>query len=245
MCLIALFFRMVDDSPLVIGANREEEYARGGEPPQILNGGACRIVAGRDPVAGGTWFGVNEHGLVAAVTNRRRSQIPPQPRSRGLLTRELLDCSSVREATTRAADELQSGRYAGCNLLLADREHATVLHHGEWLQVIPLPVGVHVITSAGDVNSIADPRIAHAHEWLYRRPYASAADCLAALRRLCASTVPPPMCLRGHTRGTVSSTLLALPGSLPRGILLHAQGAPDETPYDDLSHLLNHETPSA
>src|SRR5262245_10899068 len=108
VCLIALFFRMIDDSPLVIGANREEEYARGGEAPQGWTG-SSRVVAGRDPVAGGTWFGVNEHGLVAAVTNRRRSQLPAQPRSRGLLTRELLDCSSVGEATKRAADELQSG----------------------------------------------------------------------------------------------------------------------------------------
>src|SRR5262245_8294381 len=176
MCLIALFFRMVDDSPLVIGANREEDYARGGEPPQVWNG-SSRVVAGRDPMAGGTWFGVNEHGLVAAVTNRRRSQLPTQPRSRGLLTRELLDCSSVGEATKRAADELQSGRYAGCNLLLADQEQVTVLHHGEWLRVNPLPVGVHVITSAGDVNSTADPRIAHALEWLYKRHYGSAGDC--------------------------------------------------------------------
>src|SRR5215813_3419785 len=103
MCLIALFFRVVDDAPLVIGANREEEYARGGEPPQVWSG-TCRVVAGRDPVAGGTWFGVNEHGLVAAVTNRRRSPLPEAPRSRGLLTRALLDFSSVKDATAKAVD---------------------------------------------------------------------------------------------------------------------------------------------
>src|SRR3954453_5320422 len=62
MCLLALFFRMVEDAPLVAGANREEAYARGGSPPQILDG-PCRAVAGLDPLAGGTWFGVNEHGV--------------------------------------------------------------------------------------------------------------------------------------------------------------------------------------
>ena len=33
MCLLALFYRVVDDAPVVAGANREELYARGGEPP--------------------------------------------------------------------------------------------------------------------------------------------------------------------------------------------------------------------
>ena len=69
MCLLALFFRAVDDAPLVVGANREEVYARPGEPPRILQG-ASRAVAGVDPAAGGTWLGLNEHGLLAAVTNR-------------------------------------------------------------------------------------------------------------------------------------------------------------------------------
>src|SRR5712691_2028599 len=35
MCLLALFFRAVEDAPLVVGANREEMYARPGEPPRI------------------------------------------------------------------------------------------------------------------------------------------------------------------------------------------------------------------
>src|SRR5207253_2764050 len=41
MCLLALFYRVVEDAPLVVGANREEAYARGGEPPRILDG-VCR-----------------------------------------------------------------------------------------------------------------------------------------------------------------------------------------------------------
>ena len=243
MCLLALFFRVVEDSPLVAGANREEAYERGGEPPRILEG-PIRAVSGLDPSAGGTWFGVNEHGLVAAVTNRRRSPLPEEPRSRGLLTRDLLDCSSVKQATLKAVDELQSGKYAGCNLLLADRDQVTAIHFGAWLQVIPLPVGIHVMTSAGDVNSTADPRIAQAREWLLEREPTSAADCLKTLRKLCAFTGEPPMCLRGPHRGTVSSTLLALACPLSRSTMLHAQGAPDKTPYKEISPLLRDIFPS-
>ena len=34
MCLLALFFRVVEDAAVVAGANREEHYQRGGEPPR-------------------------------------------------------------------------------------------------------------------------------------------------------------------------------------------------------------------
>ena len=30
MCLLALFYRVIEDAPIVAGANREEAYARGG-----------------------------------------------------------------------------------------------------------------------------------------------------------------------------------------------------------------------
>ena len=83
MCLLALFFRVAEDAAVVVGANREEAYARGGTPPQVLEG-PPRAVAGLDPTAGGTWLGVNGHGLLVAVTNRPKSEAPAQPRSRGL-----------------------------------------------------------------------------------------------------------------------------------------------------------------
>src|SRR3954447_20357315 len=89
MCLLALFYRAVGDAPVVVGANREEFYARGGLPPRLL-GGRPAVLAGLDPAAGGTWLGVNEHGLLVALTNRPKSAVPPRPRSRGLLVRDLL-----------------------------------------------------------------------------------------------------------------------------------------------------------
>src|SRR5208283_5304222 len=97
MCLLALFFRVVEDAPVVVGANREEEYARGGEPPQVLPG-PPNAVGGRDPRSGGTWLGVNERGVLVAVTNRLKSEPPSQPRSRGLLARDLLGCDTATAA---------------------------------------------------------------------------------------------------------------------------------------------------
>jgi uncharacterized protein with NRDE domain len=238
MCLLALFFRVVEDSAVVVGANREELYARGGGPPQILDG-PTRTFAGVDPVAGGTWFGVNARGLFAAVTNRPKSSVAAQPPSRGLLVRQLLGCAGTTAAVAQAARELGTNGYAGCNILLADQGNAVVIHAGDWLRIRPLPPGLHVLT-ASDVNDASDRRLGHALWWLEQRRYRSSEDCLGALKQLCAQVGngDPPICLRGPDRGTVSSSLVALHAALKKSRYLHAQGPPDRTPYRDYSNRL-------
>jgi hypothetical protein len=243
MCLLVVFFRAVEDAPLVVGANREELYSRPGTPPQVLPG-PPPAVAGLDPQAGGTWLGVNEEGVLAAVTNRPKDDPPARPRSRGLLVRDLLGCASAAEAVELAKRELESGRYAGCNVVCADRERAVVLHFGDWLNVQPLPPGLHVLSNR-DVNALSDPRLAYAAWWLGQYEFACAADCLEALKQLCGQRGDgvPPMCLAGPDHGTVSSSLIALRPSLRDSTYWHAQGPPDRTPYEDYSHLLREIAP--
>lgn len=244
MCLLALFYRVVEDAPLVVGANREELYARGGEAPQRTTATgpsrSCHALAGIDPVAGGTWLGVNEHGVLIAVTNRRKTRPPERPRSRGLLARELLAFASAGGATERAARELARNAYDGCNILCADGRGATVLQAGDWLRVRPLPPGLHVLTN-GDVNDPLDRRLGYVMGRLGKGHYQAAAECLSALREVCGDpgSEGPPVCLRAADRGTVSSTLLALRPPPACSTLLHAQGPPDVTPYVDLSGALN------
>jgi uncharacterized protein with NRDE domain len=238
MCLLALFFRVVEDAPVVLGANREELYARGGEPPRLI-GEKPRILAGIDPAAGGTWLGVNEYGVVVAVTNRPKSVMPERPRSRGLLVRDLLTAPAAAVAVERATKELNTQRYAGCNLLCADADAAVVLHGGDWLRVRPLPPGIHVFTSH-DVNDLSDRRTGHALWWLSQKAYTQAAECVEALQELCAQpgNEDPPICLHGEKGGTVSSTILALSTTPARSLYFHAQGPPDQTPFADLSPLV-------
>ena len=238
MCLLALFYRVVEDAPVVAGANREEYYQRGGEPPRILDG-AARAVAGIDPVAGGTWFGVNEHGVLVAVTNRRKSHLPTEVHSRGRLVCSLLGMSSAAEAVDRGVKEVEQDRYAGCNIVCADEERAVVIQAGDWLRVRNLPPGLHVLTN-GDLNDATDRRLAHVAHWLRQFPYRIADDCIKALKEICAQHEPdaPPVCFRLAERGTVSSSIVALRRPLDRSTYLHAQGPPDQTPYEDYSHLL-------
>lgn len=238
MCLLALFYRVVPGTPVVVGANREELYARGGEPPRLVNG-RPRFVAGLDSVAGGTWLGVNEYGVLVALTNRRKSDRPARPRSRGLLARDLLGCPSAAAAGRQAVRALDGNSYAGCNVLCVDSRDAIIVLAGDWLRVRPLPTGLHVLAN-GDVNDHGDRRVGHALNWLGRCSIQSAEDCLAALAELCGQTSPAdaPMCFRLSDRGTVSSTLVALSVPPSGSSYRHAQGSPDRTPYEDYSALL-------
>jgi uncharacterized protein with NRDE domain len=242
MCLLALLYRVVVDAPLVVGANREEYYQRGGSPPRRHPGPAPEApawVGGTDPLAGGTWLGVNAAGVLVAVTNRRKSRLPQPPRSRGLLARELLACPTAAQAAERAVRELEQDRYAGCNFLCADARDAVVVHAGDWLRVRPLPPGAHVLANR-DVNDENDRRVGYALGWLLQVRYHASAACIEALKALCPSHEPPaaPVCFREAERGTVSSSILALRPALAEGTYLHAQGPPDRTPYADYSHLL-------
>lgn len=236
MCLIALLYRVADDAPLLVGANREEFFDRPGEPPR-LHAEPVPWVGGFDPVGGGTWLGVNAHGLLVAVTNRHKDRVPSPRRSRGLLVRDLLRHADARIAIDDAATRLEAEPYDGCNVLVADARHAAVLHAGDRLDVRPLTPGIHVLAN-GDVNDPDDRRVRHVLAWLGERRPATAADGLAALRAVCAQTEPQPITLRLTTRGTVSSSLLALPADLGTGVYLHSQGPPDRTPYLDRGDLL-------
>jgi hypothetical protein len=244
MCILVLLYHVAEDAPVVAGANREEFYQRGGEPPRLLEGsspGGLRAVAGIDPVAGGTWFGVNSAGVLVAVTNRPKTRPPPQPRSRGLLVRDLLlEEPSATRAAERAARELGQGLFAGCNLLVADPRDAVVLHAGDWLRVQPLPPGIHVLTNR-DLNDRTDPRIAFAAAWLGAAPRQPAGAWVRTLQGLCSHDGPEPtaVCFRHETRGTVSSSIVALTRPSERSLYLHAPGPPDRTPYDDYSPLLH------
>src|SRR4051794_8734693 len=78
MCLLALFYRVVEDAPVVAGANREEFYRRGGEPPRLLDG-PSPPVAGLDPPPGGARLGVNEAGGLGDHHNPAESRVPDDP----------------------------------------------------------------------------------------------------------------------------------------------------------------------
>ena len=137
MCMMALLYRVARGTPILVAANREERFDRPTQYPKIQSG-LPRVVCGLDRQAGGTWLGVNQFGLFCAVANRRKAQVPAEPRSRGLLCRELLELRTAREAAVYAAKELATGAYAGANYVCADARCAAVVYGGNTIEVVDL-----------------------------------------------------------------------------------------------------------
>src|ERR1051325_1484422 len=76
MCTLVILRRPEHDWPVVIGANRDEMIDRPAKPPGRHWPGRAEIVAGIDLLAGGSWLGVNDWGVTAAVLNRHGSLGP-------------------------------------------------------------------------------------------------------------------------------------------------------------------------
>lgn len=214
MCLLGISFQNLPHRPLLVLANREEAYARPSTGPLLhpSHAGFAAWVGGVDLDAGGTWLGINAHGLLTAVTNRRRRAAPIQPRSRGLLCRSLLAHRSVAEGVNSAVEQLRNEPFAGCNLLIASRNEATVIEFGDDLGVTKLSAGLHVITNNA-LNDPNDARIARVRRALEvaapndPTAWSAAARSICTLRR---NENEPDIWLEGAERGTVSSTVLTL-----------------------------------
>jgi hypothetical protein len=240
MCLLAIQYRLVPESPILVAANREESYDRASSPPSILSG-KPRILCGSDQQAGGTWLGVNQHGLLVAACNRYKLATPITPTSRGILCRELLRAGSARQAVDMALEELSTGKYEGVNYVIADGESGWVVHGGDEQEVVELREGLSIVGNR-DVNDPRDERVKLARRLLTLQTLDSPVKFLAVASKVFARqpTAPgrPSMVIRGRSRGTVSSTLLSL-GQKPRdAIYQYAAGPPDKAKYEDFSPLL-------
>jgi len=240
MCVLALLYRVARNTPILVAANREERLDRPTQYPKIQSGHP-RVVCGVDREAGGTWLGVNQHGLVVAVCNRPKAGLPLEPRSRGLLCRELLNLRSARDAAQRAASELSTGAYAGANYVCADAHYAAVIHGGNTIEIVELKPGLHIVSN-GDVDDPHDERHEYVRRKLTLHTLDSSVTFLAVASRAFART-PDAAGRRGVVLsngdfGTVSSTLLSLPKRIQQSVYQYAPGPPSETPYDDLSALL-------
>ena len=240
MCLLAIQYRLVPESPILVAANREELYDRPSSPPSIQSG-KPRILSGVDQQSGGTWLGVNQHGLFVAACNRAKYNKPIVPRSRGALCRDLLRTHSAHQALNLGMEELLAQKYEGVNLVIADGESGWVIHGGDDPEAVELEEGLSIIANR-DVNDPRDERVKLARRLLTLQTLDSPVKFLAVASKVFARAPSPPgrpsMVIRGSERGTVSSTLLAL-GKKPRdAIYQFASGAPDETKYEDYSPLL-------
>jgi hypothetical protein len=129
MCTVVLLRRPGATWPLLLAANRDELQSRPWRPPARHWPERPDVVAGLDVQAGGSWLGVNDDGVVAAVLNRPGSLGPAAgKRSRGELVLEALDHADAAAAAAALAD-LDPDAYRPFNLLVADNRDAFWLRH--------------------------------------------------------------------------------------------------------------------
>jgi hypothetical protein len=238
VCLLLLHHRTRLDAPLVLLANRDEDFARAFDPPTLR--GPAGVLAPTDRRAGGTWVGVNRFGLVAAVTNRPRAPTaadgagaPSGARSRGRLVSDVLESPDTTQARRFLERHLRANAYEPLNLLVADRGSGFVLHRGpegvSWQDVTP---GVHVLTNLHDWDVAPVPT-----EGL-PRPGESLGTLVARLERLAGDRDTPlpgdhRICKSDGARGTVCSAVVAVPADPTQATLFRfANGPPDRTPFE-------------
>ena len=121
VCLLIALFGVVPDVPLLIAANRDEMYQRPADPITVLRATRPRILGGRDQLAGGTWLAVNEHGVVAGLTNQPTEARDPAKRSRGELPLAFAAYPDAKTAVTEVCARLDPAAYNPCWMLVGDR----------------------------------------------------------------------------------------------------------------------------
>jgi hypothetical protein len=240
MCMMAILYRVARNSPILVAANREEAWSRPTLYPKIQSG-TPRVVCGIDKQAGGTWLGVNQHGLFVTVTNRPKAGISQERRSRGLLCREMLACRSAREAADLAVSELSTGRYAGANYVCLDQKAGLVVYGGNRIEVVELQPGLHTLSN-GKLNDPHDQRHEFIHRMLTLHKLDSSVTFLAVASRAFARKPDAEgrrgVVLTGGECGTVSSTLVSLTKRIQQSVLQYCDGPPSDKHYQDLSALV-------
>jgi uncharacterized protein with NRDE domain len=220
MCTLILLRRPGHDWPVIVGANRDEMKARPWRAPARHWPDRPEVVAGLDEMAGGSWLGINDHGVVAGILNRHGSLGPAAgQRSRGELVLEALDHADAAAAAAALA-AIEPRAYRTFNLIVADSRDAFWLRHADEsgsapIDIHPIKEGLSLI-AAGDMDDPETPRLAR-----YRPRFLAAVvpdpergDWSAWEALLSEDGGGPERALRFDTDqgfATVSSALIAIP----------------------------------
>jgi len=249
MCSVIILIRPGHRWPVIVAANRDEMINRPARPPGRHWPDRHGIVAGLDVLGGGTWLGMNDHGVICGVLNRVNTLGPAHGlKSRGELPLLALDEDSA-EAAADSISRLDPHQYRPFNLFVVDR------HGGAWLRAFsldaegpcaqmiecaPLNAGLSMIT-AHDLNDTRSSRI---RRYLPRfrdapSPEPGENNWAAWLELLSDRSSEPGGGPRGAMTvvtdigfGTVSCSLMALPNpenAATQPIWLFAEGRPSET----------------
>lgn len=221
--------------PLIVAANRDEFYDRQGLPPRFEPSEEVAYVAPRDPRAGGTWFGLNESGIVVALTNRPAENPLPEAPSRGNLVRDLLGSVGSLSEVRGRVDDRKPGRFNPFVLLVLGPGGIQGLVHtpseeDRWFGHERGHFFLSNRTGFDYFEQDGEGRF----PWS-REESASTGALAARLRDFCRRhdglLGRPYLCGHGEEAGTLSSSVVVLDRSVGALLFDFAQGPPCEVPY--------------
>jgi uncharacterized protein with NRDE domain len=260
VCLLVVLSRTDPEHPLVVGANRDERLDRPAIAATVLSAEGPRVIGGRDLLAGGTWLAVNEHGVVAGLTNRPSpAGRDPSKRSRGELPLALAQHTTAADAVDEFVGRFAPSDFNSAWLMVGDRSSLFYVQLGdEDAPVVqPLAPGVHVLGN-GPLGA-PSPKTDQVLDRLAGIATLEPESVLGRVRAVVADhTVPPAVaeadtggrpkelaCACVHTAdyGTRSSALVQVPAA-GRPRLWVADGPPCTAPFASVDELWT-ESPAA
>lgn len=252
MCTLTLAWQVFPAAPVVVAANRDEATDRPSSSPAVRDddegGTGTRVLAPRDDRAGGTWIGVNEHGVFAGITNRWTDSELAGDRSRGLLVDDVLGAQTSADAVGILHDAVERNEYDGFYLTVADETNATVFGWDGALTETPLDPGVHVVVNVGvdddvdvptarqDVGVQQAENARRARSKLERRGDESVDEWLGRARSILGDH-EYGLCIHADGYGTRSSSLVIVRDD-ETVTYDYADGPPCETPFESVDHDL-------
>jgi uncharacterized protein with NRDE domain len=240
MCTLIVLYRCFADAELLVAANRDETLDRPAEPPALRSSNGRAVLAPRDARAGGTWLGMNDAGVFAALTNRPAQHPDPSRRSRGLLVSDALAAPDAAAAAAKLA-ELSASAYNPFNLFVCDHQGAFVVVYEEKPEVRRLAAGAHVIGN-GDPDSRSLPKVARLLDEAAAIAEGGLEEALAGLARSCrvhrGGSPFEDTCIHAGSYGTRSSALIRWGSRREADVFRFANGPPCTSDYEDFTPLL-------
>lgn len=129
MCTLVVMRNVFSGYPLVVAANRDELYSRPAARPTVRKF-PHKILSPTDLERGGTWIGVNEFGLLVALTNRIGIPSIRSLRSRGELVSGALMQPTAEHALASIINR-EPGEHNACHMVIIDpKEGFTLVGNG-------------------------------------------------------------------------------------------------------------------
>jgi uncharacterized protein with NRDE domain len=242
--------------PLVLAANRDERLDRPAQSLCVLREEAPRVLGGRDELAGGTWLAVNEHGVVAGLTNRPSpGGRDPNKRSRGELPLFATGSHSADDGVAELVRRVQPGQYNPAWLLVGDRESLYYVEVEADRRPTALRLGAGIYVLENVALGAPSRKVEQVHALLSPTPSAGASLWAALPSVLADHTVPATAgdttgdeqtgdgefvrrtatlasCVHTDDYGTRSAALVRVPSaSDTRPEILVADGPPCSHPF--------------